>query len=170
MIAIAAVDQNYAIGLGKAMLYHLPADLKHFAKATAGKVLVMGRATLDSFPGGKPLPRRVNIVLTRNPDYKRDDVLIARDFAELARLLAPYPPDTVMLLGGDSVYHALIDSCSRAILTKVDAAAPADKYFPNLDQRANWRLISCDQPMIDNGYTIKICEYENLSILPLPEN
>lgn len=170
MIAIVAVDRNYAIGRGNSMLYHLPEDLKHFARTTRDKVLVMGRATLESFPGGKPLPKRVNIVLSRNPDFKRDDVMIARDFAQLKDLLMPYQDEDVMLLGGDSVYHALIDCCKSAIVTKVDAEVPADKYFPNLDEKPNWELVSCTENMETGGYTYRICEYRNKRVLPLPEN
>ncbi len=170
MIAIVAVDKNYAIGKGNSMLYHLPEDLKHFRRATTGKVLVMGRATLESFPGGKPLPKRVNIVLSRNPDYVREDVIIARGYAQLQEILAPYAPDEVMLLGGDSVYYALIDCCTGAIVTHVQAEAPADKFFPNLEQMPNWEKISCSDEMETNGYRFTICEYKNNRVKPLPEN
>lgn len=170
MIAIVAVDNNYAIGRGKSMLYHLPADLKHFRNATKGKVLVMGRSTLESFPDGKPLPNRVNIVLTRNKDYVREDVVLARGFAQLREILAPYAPDEVMLLGGDSVYHALIDCCCKAIVTHVQAEAPADKFFPNLEQKPGWERVSCTEEMETNGYKYKICEYKNNRVLPIPEN
>lgn len=167
MIAIVAVDRNWAIGREGGMLYHLPQDLKHFARETKGKTLVMGRATLESLPGGKPLPGRDNIVLTRNKEYKVPGAVVLHSVEELAQHIRDLHADEVMLIGGDSLYHALIDHCWQAIVTKIDAQSEADSYFPNLDQKKNWHQVSCSVAQEENGLTYRFCHYENLAAQPL---
>lgn len=167
MQAIVAVDLNYAIGNKGQMLYHLPDDLKHFARITRGKTLVMGRATLESLPGGKPLKDRVNIVLTRNRDYQAEGAVVLHSTQELAEYIADIPQDDVMLIGGDSLYHELIDCCDKAYVTKIDAVAQADSFFPNLDDKANWELVSCSPTQEQNGLHFSYCEYVNQMVEPL---
>lgn len=167
MHAIVAVDLNYAIGHKGQMLYHLPEDLKHFARMTRGKTLVMGRATLESLPGGKPLKDRVNIVLTRNKDYQVQGALVLHSIKALAEHIAGLPGDEVMLIGGDSLYKALIDCCDKAYITKIDAVAEADSFFPNLDEKDNWELLSCTQTQEQNGLRFRFCEYINHRLTPL---
>lgn len=169
MNAIVAADRNWAIGRDGGMLYSLPLDLKYFAGKTKGKALVMGRATLESFPGGKPLPNRLNIVLSRNPDFAREDVRVVRSVAQLRQALSAFPKDDVMLLGGQSVYDLLIDCCELAYVTRVDAQAPADSFFPNLDLRPNWKLLSCQEPVMDNGILIRFCVYRNSRVKSLDQ-
>ena len=169
MIAIVAVDSSWAIGREGGMLYHLPLDLKHFARETRGKTLVMGRATLESLPGGKPLPGRDNIVLTRQMDYRVPGAVVLHSITELAAHIRDLPLESVMLIGGDRLYHALIDSCSQAIVTKIDAESPADSFFPNLDERDNWRLAACSEDQEENGLVFRYCTYRNLAVKPLDE-
>jgi dihydrofolate reductase len=169
MNAIAAADRNWAIGKDGGMLYRLPLDLKYFAGKTKGKVLVMGRATLDSFPGGKPLPNRHHIVLSRNLEFARDGVQVVSSVQALSQAISEYRPEDVMLLGGDSVYRLLIDCCELAYVTRVDARAPADSFFPNLDTRRHWQLVSCEDPALDNGYLIRFCVYRNHRVRGLDE-
>lgn len=168
MRAIVAVDSNWGIGRDGGMLFHLPGDLKYFKEKTRGKTLVMGRATLDSLPGGRPLPGRVNLVLTRNPGFAREGAVILPSFAALRQAIAGLPRDAVMLLGGDSLYRQLIDCCDRAYVTKIDAAAPADSFFPNLDEREGWSLLSCSEPFSDGGVSYSFCEYMNSAVRELP--
>lgn len=169
MIAIVAVDSRWAIGKDGGMLYDLPSDLKHFARETRGKTLVMGRATLESLPGGKPLPGRDNIVLTRQMDYQVPGAVVLHSITELAAHIRDLPPESVMLIGGDRLYHALIDSCSQAIVTKIDAESPADSFFPDLDERDNWRLDACSKDQAENGLVFRYCTYHNLAVQPLHE-
>ena len=168
MNAIVAVDENWGIGKDGGMLFHLPGDLKYFREMTRGKTLLMGRATLDSLPGGRPLPGRVNLVLSRDPGFKREGVTVLRSFAELKRALSGLPGDEVMLIGGGSLYAQLIDCCKTAYVTKIAAAAPADSFFPKLDARPGWILASCSENHEDAGISYRFCEYRNSKVLELP--
>jgi hypothetical protein len=113
MQAIVAADLNFAIGFQGQMLYHLPEDLKFFARMTRGKVLIMGRGTLKSLPSGKPLKDRLNIVLSRNEHFiAPPGALRVRGMAELKAAIAPYPAHEVMVIGGQHIYALLIDCCT----------------------------------------------------------
>lgn len=161
MQAIVAADSNFAIGLKGQMLYHLPEDLKFFARMTKGKVLVMGRGTLESLPGGQPLKNRLHIVLSRDIAYAPPGVVMARGLRDLEAILAPYPPDEVMLIGGEKVYALLIDCCSQAHVTRVRASAPADRFFPNLDTRPGWELAEESPLQESGGIPYSHCLYVN---------
>ena len=100
MNLIVAADRNWAIGKGGDLIYSIPEDMKYFRRMTQGKTVVMGRKTLESFPGGKPLPKRVNVVLSSNPDYAPEDTVAVHNYAELFAEIAKYPEDDVMLIGG----------------------------------------------------------------------
>ena len=140
MILIAAVDRNWAIGKDNSLLVHIPADQRFFRETTTGKVVVMGRRTLESFPGGKPLKDRENIVLSKNPDYRRDDVTLVRDIDRLLHEIEKYPKDSVFCIGGASVYKELMPYCDKALITKIDEAYEADTYFPDLDSDPDWEI------------------------------
>jgi len=140
MILIAAVDRNWAIGKDNSLLVHIPADQRFFRETTTGKVVVMGRKTLESFPGGKPLKDRINIVLSANPGFKRDDVTIVRDLDSLIKEIGKYQRDSVFCIGGASVYKELMPYCDKALITRIDEAYEADTYFPDLDSDPDWKI------------------------------
>lgn len=140
MNLIAAVDKNWAIGNKNQLLVRIPADQKFFRETTTGKVVVMGRKTLESFPNGLPLKNRTNIVLTRNPDYQVSGAVVVHDEQELHRVLEHYPSEDIYIIGGETVYRQFLDECDVAHITKIDFAYEADAYFPNLDERPEWRL------------------------------
>ena len=140
MKAIVAVDQNWGIGCKGKLLVSIPADMKFFRSTTMGKVVVMGRKTLESFPNGAPLKDRVNIVLTKNPSFSKDGVIVVHDLDELHEELKKYNSDDVYVIGGAAVYEQLIDECDLAYVTKIDYAYEADAFFPNLDQKENWEV------------------------------
>lgn len=140
MKAIVAVDKNWAIGLNGKLLVSIPADMKFFRATTLGKVVVMGRKTLESFPNQKPLKDRVNIVVTRDKSYKKDGVIVVTDLDQLKKELEKYNSDDVFVIGGESIYKQLIDECDTAYVTKIDYAYEADAYFPNLDEKENWEV------------------------------
>jgi len=170
MDAIVAVDSNWAIGRAGGMLFHLPKDLQYFKRMTLGKILVMGRATLDSLPGGRPLPGRSSIVLTRDRGFRRQGVQAAHSLSGLADLIDSLPPDRVMLIGGGQLYHALIDCCQTAYVTRVDASAPAaDTWFPRLDERPGWALEGREPVQEDKGLRHQVYIYRNRAVLPLGE-
>ena len=168
MQTIVAVDQNYAIGYRGGMLFHLPEDLKYFARMTRGKTLVMGRATLESFPNGRPLPGRPHIILSRNMNFAVPGTAVVHSLRELREAIAPYVPDQVFLVGGGQLYSLLIDCCDTAYITRVRAeAGEVDCRFPNLDTRPGWRLAEESEPIEDNGFMYTHCRYENSNVQPI---
>ncbi len=140
MQLIAAVDQNWAIGKNNELLVRIPADQKFFREVTTGKVVVMGRKTLESFPNGLPLKNRTNIVLTRNPKYQVKDAIIVHSVEELHEELKKYNSDDIFVIGGEKIYELLLDECDTAHITKIEFAYDADAYFPNLDKNPDWVL------------------------------
>lgn len=140
MKMIVAVDKNWGIGKNNDLLVSIPADMKMFRTETSGKVVVMGRKTLESFPGGLPLKNRTNIVLSGNPDYQVKGAIVVHSLQELLEEIKKYPKDQVYCIGGDSVYKMLLSYCDTAQVTKIDFAYEADRYFPNLDEMPQWQV------------------------------
>lgn len=140
MNLIANVDSNWAIGKNNQLLVRIPADMKFFRETTTGKVVVMGRKTLESFPNGQPLKNRTNIVLTRDRSYRVKDAVLVYSMEELCEELKKYPSEDIYIIGGESIYSQLVDACDVAHITKVDYAYSADAYFPNLDEKPEWTI------------------------------
>lgn len=140
MRIIVAADKNWAIGKDNKLLVSIPADMKFFRNETTGKVVVMGRKTLESFPNGLPLKNRTNIVLTRDTGYKAKGAILVHSIEELQKELEKYEDDDIYVIGGDSVYRQLLPFCKEAYVTKIDFAYEADSYFPNLDEMPEWKL------------------------------
>lgn len=140
MNAIVAVDNNWAIGCKNSLLVRIPADHKNFRKETTGKVVVLGRKTLETFPQGMPLPNRVNIILSTNPGYKAKDAVVVHNKEELDAELRKYPTEDVYIIGGESVYRQMLPECDVVHVTKIDHDYEADAYFPNLDQDGAWEI------------------------------
>ena len=140
MNLIAAVDKNWAIGLKNKLLVSIPSDMKFFRETTTGKVVVMGRKTLESFPNQRPLKNRVNIVLTKDETYQVKDALVVHDMEQLREELAKYPSEDIYVIGGETIYKQLLDDCDVAHITKIDYAFEADAYFPNLDAMPEWKI------------------------------
>ena len=160
MNMILSADNNWAIGLNNKLLVSIPADMKFFRQTTTGNVVVMGRKTLESFPGGLPLKNRTNIVLTRNENYKVKDAIIVHSIEELMEELKKYPAEDVYCIGGDTIYKQLLPYCDAAQVTKIDFAYIADSYFPNLDEDPQWHVAaeSEEQTYFDLEY--KFVRYE----------
>lgn len=154
MNLIAAVDVNWAIGYKNKLLVSIPDDMKFFRQTTTGKVVVMGRKTLESFPNGQPLKNRVNIVLTSDKNYKVMDAIVVHDLDELHKELEQYNSEDVYVIGGESIYRQLLDECNVAHITKIDYAYDADAYFPNLDEKEEWQITedSDEQTYFDLEY------------------
>lgn len=142
MNLIAAVDKNWAIGKDNGLLVSIPADMKFFRETTTGKVVVMGRKTLESFPNGLPLKNRVNIVLTTDYSYQVKDTVIVHSKEELEEELQKYNSEDIYVIGGESVYRLLLDACDTAHITKIDYAYEADAFFPNLDENPDWEIVA----------------------------
>lgn len=138
MNLIAAVDKNWAIGLNNKLLVSIPADMKFFRATTTGKVIVMGRKTLESFPNGLPLKNRVNIVLTSDGNFRVKGAVIVHSMEELLEELKNFKSEDIYVVGGESIYRQLLDLCDVAHITKIEYEYEADSYFPNLDEMEEW--------------------------------
>lgn len=141
MKLIAAVDNNWAIGLKNRLLVSIPNDMKFFRETTMNHVVVMGRKTLESFPNGLPLKKRVNIVFSRNADYKVKDAIMVADVDELLAELDKYENEDVYVIGGESIYKMLLPYCDTAYITRIDYEYEADAFFPNLDKDDEWEIV-----------------------------
>lgn len=163
MKAIFHADKNWGIGKGNDLMFSLPKDMKFFRETTKGKTVVMGLNTLRSFPNGKPLKNRVNIVLS--PEDVDGDVVTVHNLRELFEQIKKYPADDVFVIGGASVYRALIPYCTEVLVTKVDADGGAEVFAPNLDEDENFTLAYQSGAVEDNGYYIRFCTYRNGNVL-----
>lgn len=154
MNAIVAVDSNWAIGCRNSLLVSIPADHKAFRQETLGKVVVLGRKTLETFPQGMPLKNRTNIILSTNPDYQVKDAIIVHSKEELLEKLKEYPEEDVYIIGGESVYRMMLPYCDVVHVTKIDHVYEADAYFPNLDEAQEWEITadSEEQTYFDIAY------------------
>lgn len=160
MKAIVAVDRKWGIGKKNGLLFSLPADMNYFKEKTTGKVVVMGSNTLKSFPNGKPLKNRTNIVLYPNGE-KRDDCVVVGSLSELSEELKKYEKDDVFIIGGAMFYKTMLPYCDEVFVTKVDADGEAEVFFENLDQKKEWKLVSESEKVTTNGYDIKFTVYKN---------
>ena len=168
MNAIVVVDRNWAIGREGGLLFNLPTDLKRFRELTLHGTLIMGRRTLESFPGGHLLEERRNLVITRNEDMVPPEAEVVPDAEAAVEATASEDPDSVWVIGGGSVYAALLSQCRRAYLTKVDAVAEGepDTYFPNLDHLNGWEVEEETAPLTENGLTYHFVRYINRKLIP----
>lgn len=145
--AIVAVCDDWGIGRAGDMVVVNRADMRHFVRCTKGHTVIMGRKTLESFPGARPLKDRRNIVLTRDASFVRDGVEVAHSVEEALALLAP--DEEAWVIGGAEVYRQMLPLCSRAIVTKNHCIRSADAFFLDLDHDPSWRVAETD-----GGYTI----------------
>ncbi len=161
MKLIVNVDNEWNIGNDGDLVFPIREDMKFFRATTSGKVVVMGRKTLDSFPGGNPLKNRVNIVLTRDKAFKREGAVIVNSIDEALETVKAYDTDNVYVIGGAEIYKMLLDYCDTAVVTHVDAVAPkADKKFPDLSAHPEWELSKKSEEKEENGIRFTFCEYK----------
>ena len=140
MNLIVAVDKNWGIGYQNKLLVSIPEDMKFFRSETTGKVVVMGRKTLESFPGGRPLKNRTNIVLC--PDQIGiEGATVVHDIPALLELLRIYPTEDVFIIGGGMVYASMLRYCDRAFVTRIYKSYEADTFFPDLDSMPEWSVL-----------------------------
>ena len=155
MDAIVAVYSDWGIGAGGTQPVVLHADRAHFRALTDGAAVIVGRATLADFPGGRPLKGRRNIVLTRQ-DIRIDGAEVVHSAEEA---VAAAGGARCLVIGGESVYRALLDACDTAYVTRIDAAWPADSFFPDLDRRADWYVAGAEAPLEHEGLVFRYVTY-----------
>ena len=155
MNAIVAVDENWAIGKDGDQLCYISTDLKRFKELTLGHPVILGRKTLATFPGGRPLKGRRNLVLSRDPGLEIEGAEVYHD---VESLLAQAPEDS-FVIGGESVYRALLPYCDTAYVTRLDAAFPADRYLPNLEEDGAWTAAEESAPLEHQGLVFRYVTY-----------
>lgn len=160
MNLIVAVDKNWGIGKDGQLLVAIPADLKMFRQETSGKVVILGRKTLATFPNGLPLKNRTNIILTNNKDFQVKDAIVVHSIDELLEEVEKYPSDQVYCIGGDSVYRQLLPYCDTAHVTKIDFAYEADRFFPNLDEMPEWEITAKSEEQTYFDLEYEFVKYE----------
>ena len=160
MNLIVAVDENWAIGNKNELLIRIPADHKNFRQETTGKVVVLGRKTLETFPQGLPLKNRTNIILSSNPDYKVKDATVVHSMEELLEELKKYLDDSIYIIGGESIYRQMLPYCNVAHVTRIDRTYEADAYFPNLDNMPEWEITADSDEQVYFDTTYHFVKYE----------
>lgn len=158
MVAIVAVSENWGIGKGGDLLFSLPTDMRRFRTLTSYMTVIMGRKTLDSLPGGKPLPKRRNIVLTSRTE-PIEGVELANSIEDVLALVADDPAEEVYVMGGGQVYAALLPYCEKVLLTKVHASPEADAFFPDLDADPAWKAENASEMLEENGLKFQFIDY-----------
>ena len=156
MKIILAVDENWGIGKGNEMLFHLSTDLKHFKEETIHNIVIMGRNTYESMGSG--LTDRENIVLSRNTDYRLDDAKVFNDYKEVLSFVEN-SPNEAYVIGGSQTVDIFLPFCNEAIITKIKAKKDADTYLHNFDQDKDFKLVSESQNHEENGIHFSYVTY-----------
>ena len=156
MNLIVAVYDDWGIGKDGTQPVALSADRKFFRETTKGARVIVGRKTRADFPGGEPLPKRVNVVLTRG-EMSTEDVVVGHSPAEAAELAAA--AEKAFVIGGGSVYRQMLPLCDKAYVTKVHTTLDCDTFFPNLDEDPQWKLEEVLCSGEENGIAYEMCLY-----------
>lgn len=156
MNVIVAVDENWGIGRNGELLARISADLRRFKALTTGHTVILGRKTLQTFPGGKPLPGRENLIMSTIMDAAPEG---ARVFRDLDSLL-DYAPEDAFVIGGETVYRELLPYCEKVYVTKIHKTFDSDAFFPDLDALSGWRVTETEGPLEENGVRFSYVTYE----------
>ena len=155
MEAIVAIYDDWGIGCEGDQPVALSADRKFFRRMTAGATVIVGRKTVSTFPNAQPLPKRRNIVLTRQaldlPGFE-----LAGSPEEAAAMCAG---EKTFVIGGGTVYRQMLSACDRCVITKVHTLVPCDTYFPNLDESPEWEMTEVLESGEEDGIAYEMCVY-----------
>ena len=158
--AIVAVNDDWGIGYNGDLLEHIPADLKYFKELTTDNVVVMGQNTWDSLPK-KPLPNRINIVVTYEPHASEDACFWPMDSVKL--FMKQQKGLNFFVIGGGSIYKQLLPLCDRVYVTKIyKSHENVDTYFPNLDKEEGWSYSVLGGPVEYKDFKYQFCLYERI--------
>ena len=163
MILIAAIDRDWGIGRNNRLLVSIPEDMRFFRKMTTGGTVIMGRKTLDTFPEGKPLKNRRNIVLSKDPSLSVEGAEKAENIWKALAMVSDENPDRVFCIGGASVYRQFLVFCNTAYITKIDHSFGAEVFLPNLDEIDEWNLAVEGKRREWNGIGYRFTKYEKKS-------
>ena len=162
MKLVVAVDQNWAIGYKGELLARVRADLKNFSAITTGHTVVLGSKTLSTFPGGRVLKNRTNIVMTRNENFRPEGAIIASSVEQLLDIIKDMDTDEVYVIGGASIYTQLLPYCDTAIVTKFNKSYEYDAAIENLDLSPDWECVEAGEwqksnPETDSEADLEFC-------------
>jgi len=162
IISILNCDKEYGIGKRNGLLFSLPKDMKFFRETTLNHVVCMGENTLLSFPNGKPLKNRTNIVLSQDPTHNYEGVINVHTFDDFLKAMKEHSEnDVVFVIGGASIYRQTLPYVDQVYLTKVNAIGGAEVFFVNLDEHPDFELINESEPEMDGDLEIKFTIYQN---------
>ena len=159
MNSIVVVDENWAIGNEGRLLVHLTGDLKYYKEKTAGKHIIVGRKTLETFPGAKPLPNRTNIVLTRDENYSKDGCMICHSVEEVMDFISAFDAESIFVAGGAEIYREFFDICDTFFVTKIYDKFKADRYFPDLDKEGGFEVQWESEMQEEKGVKYRFFKY-----------
>lgn len=161
------MNPQWGIGNENNLLVRIHADMRRFRALTTHQTIIIGRKTLLSFPSGKPLPNRDNIILTRNPSFQASGATICHTLSELRDAVWKKDPESIFVCGGESVYKLLLPYCEKALVTMSDVSCPADRFFPNLNLLPNWVLSGAGPTEREGEITFRFLEYTNTCLQKL---
>jgi len=156
---IVAITENNIIGKANCMPWHLPADLKFFREKTTGHYIVMGRKTFESIGGGRPLPNRVSIIITKQKDYKAEGCLIAHSLEEAIEMAKDQ--DELFIIGGKQIYDQALAFANKMYITRIHTSIDGDTSFPHYDD-SKWEMTSYNERDADekNAYALSFLVFE----------
>ena len=153
MKLVVAVDKEWGIGYKGGLLSAVKADLANFRELTTGKTVVLGSTTLKTFPGGRPLKNRKNLILSRNPNLAPEGATVLHSVKEVVDYQKEHPEQELVVIGGASIYEQMLPYCDTAYVTLFEETFPKDTYFPNLDADPHWQCVQLGQQMNSTGET-----------------
>lgn len=165
MDAIVNVTPDWGIGCDDSLLISISADLRRFRALTQGKTVILGRKTLETFPGGKPLKNRTNLILSRDPDFRVEGAEVLHSLPELLDRIRSVPRAQLCVIGGAQIYELLLPYCDQVLLTRTEFNAPANRFFPDLDKLPNWQETGRTPMFTDSGVDFCYIDYVNRSPL-----
>lgn len=161
MIMIVAADEKWGIGINGDLLTPLPEDMKFFREKTKDSVIIMGRKTLLSFPNGKPLKNRVNIVITTDKNFSEEGCIVCHTIEEAAEISKNYTDKDVFVVGGGTVYRQMLKYCDTAYITKLyKTFEEADTFIDNLDTVEEWVVAEESELKEHNGLNFRFVTYK----------
>lgn len=160
MNAIVAVNEQWGIGANDALLVSIPPDLKRFRGLTMGGTMIVGRKTLKTFPGEAPLKGRENLVLSRDKTLQIPGAIVCGSVEEVLEAVKEKDPESVFVIGGESVYRAFLPYCRKVYVTQFCGGEKADRFFPNLDEDPLWRQTEAEPWQEFEGISFRYTLYE----------
>lgn len=159
MNLIAAVDKEWGIGNNGDLLIRIGDDLQEFKRLTMGKIVVLGRKTLATFPRGEALKNRTNIIISHDTNLKPNNAIVCNSLEELLDELKRYDSEDIFVVGGASVYNLLLPYCDTAYITKIDMSFDKDTWLPNLDLDSNWSCVFTGEEQESEGVKYYFTKY-----------